>query len=52
MGWALAAPLPLAVYTVLLAATDWGWGIAKRHFTRCLVVAVGFVYAVMAWMAW
>ena len=51
LGWALAAPAPLAIYTVLLAGTDLGWGIARKYFVRTLLIAIGAIYAVMALVA-
>jgi hypothetical protein len=52
IAWVLAAPLPLAIYTVLLAGTDLKWRFATQHFTRSLLIAVGVVYMIMAAMAW
>lgn len=51
IGWALAAPVPLGIYLVLLAGTDMGWGFAQKHFTRSLLIGIGLVYAAMALVA-
>ena len=48
MGWVLAAPAPLAVYTLLLAGTDLGWGFARKHFMQSLLIGIGVVYVIMA----
>lgn len=48
VAWALSAPLPLAVYVVLLAGTDLGWKPFKLPFTTALLVSVGIIYAAMA----
>lgn len=46
--WALLlAPLPLAIYVVLLAGTDCKWKIAMKHFTCALTVGVMGVYVLM-----
>jgi ABC-type dipeptide/oligopeptide/nickel transport system permease subunit len=47
-AWILSAPLPLAVYVVLLAGTDIGWTFARKHFTSTLVAASLAIYAAMA----
>ena len=52
LAWALTAPLPLAVYVVLLAGTDMGWTVSKKYFTTTLVFAGLGVYASMALAAW
>ena len=50
--WAIAAPIPVALYTVLLAGTEWNWSLATRHFTRTQVVGTVIVYVAMAVAAW
>jgi len=52
LAWTLSAPLPLAVYVVLLAGTDIGWPIAKKHFTSTLIVGAMVIYVAMAVGAW
>lgn len=52
IAWALFAPLPLAIYVVLLAGTDIGWTIAKKHFTSTLILGSAVIYAAMAAGAW
>lgn len=47
LAWALSAPLPLAVYVVLLAGTDMGWTISQKHFTSALVLASLGIYVTM-----
>lgn len=46
--WVLASPLPMALYTLLLAGTDMNWKFAKEHFVRSLLISVGITYVVMA----
>ena len=48
VGWAIAAPLPLLTYVVLLAGTDLGWTISRRYFTAALVGISGIIYAAMS----
>lgn len=48
VGWAIAAPLPLLTYVVLLAGTDLGWAVSQRYFTAALVGISAAVYAGMA----
>lgn len=43
--WALVAPVPVLIYTVLLATTEKG---GMSYFTRTLLIAVGCTYVVMA----
>lgn len=50
--WALAAPLPLALYVLLLAGTDIGWAISRRYFTIALALGGLGIYAAMALAAW
>ena len=56
LAWALSAPLPLAVYVLLLAGTDadtdQGWKISQKYFTRTLVLAGLGIYVAMAVGAW
>ena len=52
VGWALAAPVPLAIYTLLLAGTDLEWTLAKQHFILSLLIGIGVVYLIMAAVAW
>jgi hypothetical protein len=51
VGWALAAPLPVLVFVVLLAGVDLGWRVSRQYFTLALVAGVGMIYAVMAAVA-
>ena len=47
--WVLGAPLPLAVYVVLLAGTDQGWAFAReKRFTQSLLIGIGLVLIAMA----
>lgn len=48
IGWALAAPLPLLTYVVLLAGTDLGWAISRRYFTATLVGISATIYGAMS----
>jgi ABC-type arginine transport system permease subunit len=56
--WAVVAPAPLAIYVVLLAATDIKREgsrlkiISNKHFVESLLVSVGFLYIVAAVIAW
>ncbi|OGP89036.1 MAG: hypothetical protein A2031_01825 [Deltaproteobacteria bacterium RBG_19FT_COMBO_43_11] len=50
--WALSAPLPLAIYVVLLAGTEFKWKISKKHFTAALILGVIAIYVIMAVSAW
>jgi hypothetical protein len=52
IAWVLAAPLPLAVYALLLAGTDLGWAISKKHFSTALIVGIGIIYALMVASVW
>jgi hypothetical protein len=52
LAWALSAPLPLAIYVVLLAGTDIGWTISKKHFTSTLILGGMVIYIAMAAGAW
>lgn len=52
LAWALSAPLPLAIYVVLLAGTDIGWTISKKHFTSTLILGGMAIYMAMAAGAW
>jgi hypothetical protein len=52
LAWVLSAPLPLAVYVVLLAGTDIGWTISKKHFTSTLILGGLLIYVAMAVGAW
>lgn len=47
MAWVLAAPAPLAVYVVLLAGTDLGWDVSRKHFNAVLISGVGIIYIFM-----
>jgi hypothetical protein len=53
VGWALAAPVPLAIYVVLLAGTDEqrGFSLAQRRFNYALLIGVGIVYVILAAVA-
>jgi hypothetical protein len=50
VGWALAAPVPLAIYIVLLAGTDEqrGFALAQRRFNYALLIGVGIFYVILA----
>lgn len=48
IAWVLVAPAPLAVYVVLLAGTDLGWAVSKKHFNTALVLGIGALYVLMA----
>ncbi len=56
--WAIVAPAPLAIYIVLLAATDMKRPIGRlkflseQHFVQSLLMSVGFLYVVAAVIAW
>lgn len=52
LGWAIAAPAPMALYVALLVGVDAGWNIAKRHFTATLFFGSLAIYLVMAVLAW
>ncbi len=52
IAWKLIAPVPLAVYTVLLAGTDLKWKLSQKHFTMTLIISVGAIYVVASIVAW
>ena len=57
LAWVLSAPLPLAIYVLLLAGTDESikWKVLKilrKNFTAALVLAVMAIYLAMAVFAW
>ena len=52
IAWKLIAPVPLAVYTVLLAGTDLKWKLSEKHFTMTLIISVGAIYVVAGIVAW
>lgn len=58
LRWAVAAPIPLAIYVVLLAATDVNetknrWRNAvKSNFVEWLLVPIGIYYVVVAMIVW
>jgi hypothetical protein len=51
--WAVAAPVPLAIYVVLLAGTDpqHGFSLAKDQFNYTLLASVGIFYLILAVVA-
>jgi hypothetical protein len=54
LAFVLLAPLPLAVYVVLLAGTDENinWAISTRYFTLTLILASMVIYVAMAVCVW
>ena len=52
LAWAFLAPLPLAVYLLLLAGTEFGWAISRRHFNSALIIGISFIFAIMIAVAW
>jgi hypothetical protein len=52
VGWALAAPVPLAIYIVLLAGTDEqrGFALAQGRFNYALLIGVGIFYVILAFI--
>jgi len=47
--WVLAAPVPLAIYVVLLAGNDLGWSWTKgKGFTKSLLFGVIAFYPILA----
>lgn len=48
LAWALAAPVPLLVYVVLLAGTDMQWEVSEKRFTRTLLWVSLTAYGLMA----
>lgn len=54
IAWAIAAPLPIGVYVILLAYTDSTLPestlktLAKSHFSRTLLFAIGALYVAAA----
>ncbi len=53
IAWAVAAPVPLAIYIILLAGTDRqrGFRLAREHFTQALLIGVGIFYVLLAAVA-
>jgi hypothetical protein len=53
IAWALAAPVPLAIYIILLAGTDpqRGFRLAQEHFNQALLIGVGIFYVILAAVA-
>ncbi len=53
VAWALAAPLPLTFYVVLLAGNDLEWSWCKeKAFTRSLLIGVGVLYVLGGAIFW
>ena len=56
--WAIVAPAPLAIYVLLLGATDMKGAnsrlksLSAEHFVQSLLLSVGFLYMVAAVIAW
>lgn len=54
IGWAVAAPVPLAIYVVLLAGTDEKFAsapwrnLSESRFVQTLLLAVGSFYLIVA----